>query len=172
MSKTRLPKQIEPIRLAERRAHIEGILALAEMPRLTSLLCKPEGDVSVVLDFGVDAQGLRYVKGVAEVAVTLTCQRCMQPFNYQLKSEVLLSPVSNETAAGELPSDYEPVMVSAEGLVTLNDMVEDDLILALPLVTAHEPAACSVKMISAKSEVARSNAFEVLKAFKKDKSTD
>lgn len=168
MSKNILPKQIEPIRLADRRAQLEGIIALAEMPRLSALLHDANGEVIVRLVFSVDAQGTYAICGKASVDVQLMCQRCMQPFAYRLASEIQLSPVSSEKAAAELPSAYEAVMVSEEGIVMLNDMVEDELILGLPLVTVHEPSACQVKMISSKPEVTKPNAFEVLKSLKKD----
>lgn len=167
MSKTRLPKQIDPLRLADRHTHLEGYLALAEMTRLASVVHSAAGDAAAVLNFGIDEQGRRYIRGQVTAEVALICQRCMQPFNYKLTSRLALSPVADEAAASTLPDNYEPLIVTGE-IVALADLVEDDLILALPLVSIHEPAECAVKMISSKQEAEKANPFAVLRSLKKD----
>lgn len=168
MSKTHLPKQIDPIRLADRGAHLKGTFALESMSRLSAMLFQAQGNVSVDLVFGIDAQGMRFIQGTTSAVVELVCQRCLQPYAYTLTGKVHLSPVKDDEAAALLPEDYEPIILSETSEVALDELVEDELILNVPLVAMHEPSACSVKMISDKPEIAKPNAFEVLKSLKKD----
>lgn len=171
MSIARLPKQIDPIKLAEMRRHLEGTLALSLMPRLCDLLHDTAGEVTVVLDFGVDIQGLQYIAGEAKVDVELICQRCMQPFKYALSSQINLSPVKDDSTALMLPGDYEPLMLKDEP-IELVEMIEEELILSMPLVALHKPKACTIHIKSTESLPKKANPFEILKSLKDNLATD
>jgi uncharacterized protein len=73
----------------------------------------------------------------------------------------------------ELPETFEPVEVNDHGEVDLLQLIEDELILSLPIVALHAEENCSVGpddmtfgIIEPEQE--RKNPFEVLKELKRD----
>jgi uncharacterized protein len=136
-----LPKYIQPLQLTERHAVLQGQLLLKECVRLKELLTDTLGVVQVQAQFGQDEQGFAYVKGSLESVLHVQCQRCMQPMDYFLHAPISLSPVLSEAAAAKLPDYYEPLLLE-EGRVTVVDMVEDEMLLSLPLVIKHADDDC------------------------------
>lgn len=133
-----LPKRVEPFELANRGAMIEGNIPLSELPRLADLIVDPAGKIQVSLQFDKDIAGLRHITGKIQAEFMVVCQRCLQTFNYKTEVPVNLSPVTNEAAAKRLPESYEPLFVTADEPVSLAEIIEEELLLSLPLVTKHE----------------------------------
>jgi len=69
----------------------------------------------------------------------LMCQRTLEPFEHAVDREVRLGLVRSEDEVAGLPGDYEPCLVGDEP-VHLMDLVEDELILAVPLVPKSDRA--------------------------------
>ncbi|MCH4561701.1 YceD family protein [Halomonas sp. EGI 63088] len=172
MLTTRLPSRVEPYKLAARAEHLEGLMALDGFARLTDEVGAQAGDCRVWLDFGIDAQGRRVIRGRLEAELRLPCRRCLSPLAQRVESEFLLGMVTSDALAAELPSTHEPVLVENEQLSLLT-VVEDELILSLPQVVYHDEADCEVSRdqltSGADAEAAREPAaspFEVLKRLK------
>lgn len=132
-----LPDKIDPWRLTAEGGRLEGVLVLASLPRLAAELEHAEGEVSVALAAGIDAQGLRFITGRLQTGIALICQRCLGPLQWPLDIAVSLALVRNETMADRLPEQYEPLLI-ADGLISVADLVEDELLLALPLIPQHD----------------------------------
>ncbi len=142
----RLPLTIDPIKFAEERLFIKGSLSLCDMSRLVDV-CKREklsADASVQMEGGIDRQGLPYLRGIVEADIPLTCQRCLKTMSYRAFSEFTLSPVFNEKQAEKLPFCYEALIVKAGFEIVLSDLVEDELLLVLPLIPKHDETVCPV----------------------------
>lgn len=137
MARQSLPRLIEPLRLSERGAELEGELPLQGMQRLGELVMEKTGQVRIQLQFEKDAQGLHCIYGRICCRLVLTCQRCMRPLDYNFDIAVKLSPVRTDAAAERLPSGYEPLMIT-DGLMPLSDIIEDELLLNMPIVPKHE----------------------------------
>lgn len=140
----RLPEFIEPYRLAESKRILTGELPIVRMSRLVSLLLDDAGSVHVNLNFGVDEIGQANVTGDVTTTVTMQCQRCMESMGVEVNAKVSLAFVRSEKQAQDLPSYYEPLVVEEE--TSLSDLVEDEIILALPTVPLHEPGQCTVQV--------------------------
>jgi uncharacterized protein len=137
----RLPVHVDPLRMAETGRLFEGRYSLGEMGRLHDSLLDSSGEVAVSLEFGIDAEGIRYMKGRLQAVLTLQCQRCMQAMQAPIDTEFALGLVRSNDAAELLPSHYEPLLVESDALF-LRDVIEDELLLALPLVAMHEESQC------------------------------
>ena len=173
MSGERLPVHIDPIRLAETRRLLQGEVALAEMSRLVEALQDNDGNVSVSLEFGIDEEGIRVMRGRVQGEVTLLCQRCLEPMRQQIDSEFSLGLVRNETEADELPSYYEPLLLDGKPLF-LRDVIEDEMLLALPIVPRHPADECEARLESSGTEKEqedgkRDNPFAGLAGLKTDR---
>jgi uncharacterized protein len=145
MFDARLPVHIDPFRMAETRRLLQGNIALAEMARLGESLQDSDGEVSISLEFGIDNEGIRFIRGQIQAEVSLVCQRCLETMRYPIDSEFMLGLVRSSTEAENLPSQYEPLMVEDEPLF-LRDIIEDELLLALPIVAMHAPEVCGAEL--------------------------
>ena len=139
----RLPEEIDPYRLARLGQTIRGHLPIASMRRLADVVYNREGEVEVELSFGQSESGEAFVHGRIAGALELVCQRCLDamPFPYDIK--VNLALVGSKPDAERLDTGYEPLVVS-DRLLVLSEIVEDELILALPLVPTHDDGRCVV----------------------------
>jgi len=168
MSYGPLPKRVDPRKLAEREAQLQGTIDLESMPELCSLLVDNEGKVSVELGFALDQQKLRTVIGHANARVKQQCQRCLEAVEVDLHAEFNLAVVLNEEQAKNLPRYYDPLLVEED--VVLASLVEEELILTLPAVAYHDD--CSVQLSFGEDEVQQSeqdekpNPFSVLASLK------
>ncbi len=134
---SRLPGSIDPWKLASTGGQLRGQLSLASMLRLASLVQAATGAAEMVLEAGRDEQGVRYLSGRIKATVTVVCQRCLSPMPLTLRAEYRLGLVRTEAQAVALPTGYEPLQVAEDDMLALSELVEDELILALPLAPMH-----------------------------------
>ena len=132
-----LPARITPWQLAAEDGRLTGDLALDNLPRLMAIVNQAGGVVSIDLAAGKDAQGLPFIVGRLQTEVELTCQRCLGPLQWPLDVAVRLALVHAEAEADRLPDDYEPLLAPADGAMAVADLVEDELLLALPQIPRH-----------------------------------
>jgi uncharacterized protein len=133
-----LPKEIDPFRFANNGRQLEGELALANMSRLGESLHDKEGVVQVSMQFEVDQTGTPYMQGHFATTLSLTCERCMQELKFPVELDSLLGLVKHEKLITSLAEQYEPWVIDDSELVDPATVVEDELILALPLVPKHD----------------------------------
>lgn len=131
-----IPEYLDLIQKADLGCEIEGDWPLQKLDRLADLLLDPQGYVSSRLSLGREGR-LRYVTGDVCAEVQVTCQRCMQAMPLTLKADISLGLVSDEAQGDQLPDGYEPLLV-IDGKTRLPDVIEDELLLAMPLVPMHD----------------------------------
>lgn len=133
-----LPKTIDPIRIAKRGSHLSGQLLLNQCARLQELCDQAELQANVQMDLNMDTVShVSFIRGQITTTVNMMCQRCNQPMACPLDISFLLGPVLTESDANNLPKQYEPLIVKNE-TVLIADMIEDEILLALPMVVRHE----------------------------------
>jgi uncharacterized protein len=129
-----IPEVVDAWRWVAARRRIEGSVPLASLPRLRDGLFEPEGEVRFTIDFDRDALQLPRVELKAEAELPLQCQRSLQRFLLPVRLEQMLGLIRDEADVAALPEGYEPLLVPADGLLRPLDLVEDELILAMPVV--------------------------------------
>lgn len=159
--------------MVDRGVVLDGTLSTAKMSRLNALLDAPTGDVQVNLAFGRDEGGISAMHGRYQADVVMVCQRCLGQVVLTLDAECDVGFVSSDEAAKNLPRDYEPVIVGAEGL-DLHSLIEDELLLALPVVPMHPLETCQhppgfePDPAEPEEEAEKPNPFSVLAKLKRD----
>ena len=134
----KLPKEIDPFRLAQNGLKLEGQLPLAEMPRLAKSLHSNDGVVTVKMAFDIDEIGTPYMHGEFKTSVSVICERCMQPMTLDLDVDCLLAMIIGERKSEGLAEQYDPWVLENSDPVLLSAIIEDELILSLPLVPRHD----------------------------------
>ncbi|WP_413110523.1 23S rRNA accumulation protein YceD [Thaumasiovibrio sp. DFM-14] len=171
MQKVKLPLTVDPSRAAQKRSDYNGIIGAELLERLAVSSYSVNSDASVTLTFDIDKQGLIVVHGVAEVTVDLACQRCGEPYTHHYEVEFYYSPLRKPEQADELPEAYEPIEIDENGEINLLQLVEDELIVALPQVAMHDEVDCKVSSDNLvfgeiPSADERPNPFAVLESLK------
>lgn len=162
------PSRIDLWRLTAEGGRLEGSLALAALPRLVAELNRTDGVASVALAAGMDRQGIRFIKGALRTKVELVCQRCLGPFQLALDVTVSLGLVRSEAEADRLPEEYEPLLVP-DGVIHVADLVEDELLLALPRIPRHDEARdCEAHGYRAPDRVEQDQPFASLASLLRD----
>ncbi|MCP5158584.1 MAG: DUF177 domain-containing protein [Gammaproteobacteria bacterium] len=133
-----LPGKIRPWLMADECGCLNGRLALTALPRLAAILGCADGEVAVALSAGLDAQGTRFIKGHLQTEVEWICQRCLGPLRLLLEVTVSLGLACDEAAVDQLPDAYEPLLVPEDGSIAVADLIEDELLLALPQIPRHD----------------------------------
>ena len=114
-------------------------LPLTQLPRLAQELATVEGAVECRV-----ALSRERGQPVAEVRVSaripLRCQRCMQPVWIPVEADSKVWLVTDPARADDLDPGIEPTL-APEGRVVLRDLVEEEILLAVPLVPRHEGVA-------------------------------
>lgn len=168
MSYGPLPKKVDPRKLAEREAEFRGTANMADMPRLASCLVDSEGTVEVQIRFAKDEQRLRVISGEAHGKVRMTCQRCLEPVSVEIDASLNLAVTLTDEQAQNLPRCYDPLIMETDEIELL-PIIEDELMLSLPLVPFHDD--CSIQTSFGDAETARTqeekpNPFSVLAQLK------
>ena len=132
-----LPATLDALRFARQGRLVSGQVALADLDRLGGLLVERSGHAGVELEFSRDRGGRVIVSGAVTATVTLVCQRCLEHMSLDLAPQVRAAVIATEGEAGALPDDLDP-LVCPEGEVRLFELVQDELILALPVIARHE----------------------------------
>ena len=171
MHSERLPHTVSPAKLAQRRIVMCGNIPLGSLDRLCEQLIGSDGDVELQLEFGKDDQGFTTITGSASTQVELICQRCMSEMELELNAKIALALVADDEAASKLPGRYEPILADDSGFLALRSLVEDDLILALPIVAKHDASCGFVDENSSveeeiEAETSAENPFSVLEILK------
>ncbi|MGY5453458.1 23S rRNA accumulation protein YceD [Agarivorans sp. MS3-6] len=174
MQKVKLPVEIDPFKTAKRKLDYQGLLEVIRLPRLNDAILKVNSDVDVWLRFGTDPQGLVVVQGRALTEVELECQRCNETFSFPIDVEFTYSPVCDESQIDELPEDYEPLQLDDDNYFVVAELIEDELLLSLPIIAKHPLEDCKVKQneqvfgkIEVVEEESKPNPFAVLESLKK-----
>lgn len=74
----------------------------------------------------------------AQVVVQRECQRCLAPVGVALEVDRPFRFVSDEETAAALDAEMEEDVLALEPVLDLRHLVEDELLLALPIVPRHE----------------------------------
>lgn len=170
MKNLKLPITIDPFKSAQRNLICDGYFELSEFDRLRAVTEKCSGQMNVKFQFGIDDQGLNIISGAGSATVELACQRCNELFEQQLGVDFSLSPVKKAEQADELPSYYDAIELDENGEVNLQELVESELLLAVPLISRHELDNCQASADSTwgelPEELDKPNPFDVLKKLK------
>jgi uncharacterized protein len=136
-SSGRVPEVLDAWRMVAARREFEGTLPLSSMSRLRDVLCddgSPLGDVRFALGFDRDALQVPYVELKVEAALPLECQRSLQRYLQPVRVVQRLGLIREEADEAGLPEGYEPLLLSEDGALRPGELVEDELILAVPVV--------------------------------------
>jgi DUF177 domain-containing protein len=126
--------------LAERAAVLEGEIPLKQLVRLSELLYSDSGSVRASLRFRQRLDGWLILGLKYEATLQLTCQRCLEPLAYEVGADVELGVMENGAVQSFSLEGIEPFVLEGDRFNPAQ-LIEDELIVSLPLVPRHERTA-------------------------------
>jgi len=170
------PRRLDVAAFAALGGELSGEIAAAAMPRLASATLPPEdgsprpdvkwrgtGERLPLVGAGVQPSLLLF----AATDVTLECQRCLGPMHVALRAERRIFFVDGEDAAAALDAETEDDVLALTPALDLPALVEDEVLLALPLVPRHD--VCPEPLARAfrdQADAAEDHPFAALAALK------
>ena len=165
---SRVPEVLDAWRMVAARRGFEGSLPLAALPRLRDALCAPDGQVGFAIGFDRDSLGVPYAELRIVAELPLQCQRSLQRFLQPVNVVQRLGLIRDEADEAALPEGYEPLLVPEDGALRPAELVEDELILALPVVPlAPGSERLEHEWSPPEDEAAKASPFAALAALKK-----
>ncbi len=131
-----------PVEWARTSRKWSGDIPITTFERLCAALDQRDSCVRVELEFGFDFNHRICLSGMAETHAQLTCYRCMKSKTCRIYSLIDTRLVSTEAEAQEIFGDFDAIVVP-DGPMTIQDLVEDDLLLSIPTQICDEGVECS-----------------------------
>ncbi|MDG2071122.1 MAG: YceD family protein [Pseudomonadales bacterium] len=170
-----LPNKVNFCQYADSGALLEGIIPLDRFDRLINLVQKPYCEVSVSLGFHRGESKHVSATGTVQAEVRLICQSCLESMTFPIVCKVNVMLLESEDELLELAQHEEGILVEAP-VARLTDILEDELILSLPMVSRHsgqcwdsDEYAADETDLGETAEVTTHRPFENLSSFINEK---
>lgn len=126
------------------------------------------------MDLETDADKRPTIGGHIQGKLVLECQRCLEDVTEQIDIDFRLVLVKHEDQAKQLPEE-EVLVVDADS-VSLYGIIEDEVMLSLPIVIMHPEEECAAtgileglrEPVEQDQADEKENPFAVLKSLKDD----
>lgn len=165
-----LPKNFEPYDWARKQRQVEGQAELGDMERLVEVGGNPADICRFNLEFDMDEMKVPRCKGSVTTRISMECQRCLNDVTVDIASEfcwLFMFPTQMESLPDS--EQYEKILIDEEG-VDLISLIEDEVMLALPIVAYHDdcdpPGGKPEQQDETPPQTEKHNPFAVLEQLK------
>lgn len=142
-----LPQLVDPYECLRQRAVFEGQLSSGQMLRLSALLTAPSHNITFRIAFDSDESERCMIECSVKASLSVMCQRCGQEMDCPVDSRSMLVVITSNDKADELPEAYDPLLLIDGAPVVLLDLIEDELLLAIPMIPRHLDELCLTKYL-------------------------
>ena len=133
---------IDGFEFASAGATQQGVWPLSDFPRLRDMLAAGAGEVAYEISGVRDERGRPGLRLKVRGTLRLRCQRCLEPMPFEVQTDEILVLAATLAEIHAEPADaHAPDRVVAGKEMALRDLIEDELILAVPYAPRHE--SCS-----------------------------
>lgn len=175
----KLPVRFNPSRLVSDTEVYSACVPVTQFKRLVDGLSTDDGEVRVEMTFHRARKRIS-VEGNFIGSCVMQCQRCMKAFSLPVSGDFDLTFVVDEASAQSLADEFDPVILDDSGQMHIVDMLEDDLLLQMPVAPRHENINTCFDLgyiekkehveglnstSGADSDVSKKNPFDILKDF-------
>lgn len=163
-AETQFPAVIDSLEFAGQGRTIAVSVPLAALPRLVEVLASAEGSLDCRIDGERDKEGKSWLRLAIQGHLRLVCQRCLAALDYPLRldNRLRLIPPGQPWPDEELAEDGFDA-VAAEKEMALLPLIEEEVLLALPIAPRHESCETPVPVV----EEHEPSPFAMLAKFRK-----
>ena len=130
---------IDGFEFAQAGSRLSGDWPVSEFPRLRGELHSERGALHFELEGVPEEQGRPALRLRVTGVLDLACQRCLELLEHPLRADALLLLYAGEREFAALPVDAEgpePILAAKE--MAVRDLIEDEVLLAIPYAPRHE----------------------------------
>jgi uncharacterized protein len=133
---------LDTMRFAQAGGEMSGEVRLSDLDRLADVLMSDEGAASYRVRGNLE-KGRPILTLVVDTTVMLLCQRCLEPYRQALSVERVF-PIARDEAQLELWERDDPLLdaMVADPELDVLTLVEDEILLSLPVVPRHPLGEC------------------------------
>lgn len=126
---------------------LSGAVEVAELSRLLDVLHSSTGALEYTLSGGVNQNGKPVLHCRVKGKLQLQCQRCLEGMEYMLdtQSELVLARDEAELLQLDEQDDEAADAILADAKLNVLALVEDEVLLDLPVAPRHPTGTCQVK---------------------------
>ena len=133
---------IDGFEFASAGATQQGIWPLSDFSRLHDMLAADAGEVRYEISGVRDERGRPSLRLKVSGTLELRCQRCLEPMALEVQTDETLVLAATLAEIHAEPADaHAPDRVVAGKEMALRELIEDELILAVPYAPRHEDCA-------------------------------
>ncbi|MGH8735974.1 MAG: YceD family protein [Burkholderiales bacterium] len=137
---------IDGFEFAASRSRLSGVWPIGDFARLSPLLSPNAGVVEYSLEGMPDAQDRPALHLRIHGSLQLGCQRCLAPLEFPLRIYAVLVLAHSQAEIDVLPVEAEgPDWVVASKVMEVHELLEDELLLAVPYTPCHEHCAAQTR---------------------------
>lgn len=136
---------IDSLDFARNGRIISGEVRFSELPRFLDMLENPQGILTYSVQGGVDKQGIHFLDVSLAGECSLRCQRCLSGFDYAIRfqTRLLLRDQASLDALDDDAEEFDSIL--ADTHLDVLELLEEEILLSLPIAPRHELGACRVK---------------------------
>ncbi len=142
-----------------------GSFQLSQLSRLSSLVIANGAEIKLNFVFSTTAYHHPSITGHIDTELLVECQRCLEPMVHPVSLDfALLIDASDD----DVKSFQMDTVYTDDGYLDLFEVIEDELILALPVISMHDDPTCNKhwQPDSVEQVVEKNNPFSVLETLK------
>jgi len=157
---------IDGFEFASAGATQKGVWPLSDLPRLRDMLATGTGEVAYEISGLRDERGRPSLRVRVSGRLSLRCQRCLEPMAFEVQSDEMLVLAATLAEIHAEPADaHAPDRVVAGREMAVRELIEDELILAVPYAPRHEDCVAA----GADDDVERISPFSGLRGLIRSK---
>lgn len=167
----KLPITINNLQFAKQKQVLSGEIDAMWFERLRDVLvaneAAPDGEnqVRYSLSGWVDVQDRAFLKMELDADLLMDCQRCLSdtPVKLQLNFIYQITHQNERELLESEPMEDDVDLIEADTNMDVGLLIEDELLMALPIAPVHPEACMALKLTSGE----KVNPFEALQKLKK-----
>lgn len=134
--------------LVQQRAQIRGIYPQAPVAKILGKIEPGQEQIELDLKLYKAHFGLDILEIEWQTTVTCTCERCLKPMTLELGAHTKLAMCQSAKQLDtiELPDEYEPFLFDNDDLLSIEEVLAQEILLLLPLVPRHDKDSCETNV--------------------------
>jgi uncharacterized protein len=135
---------VDSVQFARTNGELSGSAAMSDLKRLAQVVLGEEDDLQVRLEGFQDDEARPCLRLRVNGAIRLACQRCLEPLSLELSSDRSFVLVEREDDMTDLADEDDAIeSLMADGELDVLVLIEDEILLQIPIAPAHDPGKCT-----------------------------
>lgn len=159
---------IDALDFARSSKALQGSITLSDLGRLSDYLTSSAGELAYTVIGLPDECDGPMLKITVSGIIGLNCQRCLETIEHALNVKTALFLARNEDELSRYDEDIFVDAIYASNELDILALIEDEVILSLPVSPRHEDAGCHLSgETGIREAAAREHPFTVLASLKR-----